>query len=316
MPPRPDVTAALRQRLLSGSHLGLIRSGERLPSVRDLAREFAVDNRTVLAAYRTLEREGLVELRQRSGIFFGPPAVAASHAGLTRQGEWARDVLLQGLSRGTPIPDVPGELARHFATVRLRGACIECNDDQIAALVSELSSDFGFDAKGYNVDELLADAGAASTLSEFDLIVTSPFHAGEVQELAVRVRKPWIAISYRSDVFAEIARLLPATPVYFVLTDKRFAAKLVKIYAATPGADHLHLVLQGRDDVDAIPLSAPTYLSRTARERLATHPLLDRVMPETRIFSSDSAREILTFLVRANVSAIEGPAERRAPNAR
>ncbi|MGI8498035.1 MAG: hypothetical protein ACR2OG_10705, partial [Gemmatimonadaceae bacterium] len=281
-----------------------------------LARELAVDNRTVLAAYRALEREGLVELRARSGVFFGPPSATTTAPGLTRQGQWALTVLLQGLERGTPVSEVPTVLARHSATVRLRGACIECNDDQIAALVAELSSDFGVDAKGYDVDALLADAGAASRLGESDLIVTTPFHAGEVQELAVRARVPWVAISYRADVFAEIARLLPSTSVYFVLTDERYAAKLGKIYAASPGADHLHLVLQGRDDVDAIPLGAPTYLSRTARERLAGHPILERVMPETRIFSAGSTREILTFIVRANALAMAGVGEAQAPSAR
>lgn len=300
---RHDIANALRQRLLSGSHLGLIRPGERLSSVRELAHEFGVDPRVVLAAYRVLEREGLVELRQRSGIFFGTPAGAPLEQ-LSQGAEWAVDVLLQGFAWGTPIPDVPARLARYLETVRLRGACIECNDDQIAALCAELKSDFGFDTVGQNVDDLLRAPSTPHELRAVDLLVTTPFHAGEVQELAERAGVPWIAVSYRADVFAEIARLLPTTPVFFVITDARFAAKLGKIYASSPGADNLRVVVLEREDVADIPSGAPTYVSRTARERLAGHPLLERVVPETRMFSPASARAILTFVVRANADAL------------
>lgn len=48
---------------------GGLRPGERLPSVRERAREEGVAPGTVVLAYRTLEGEGLVEARARSGYF-------------------------------------------------------------------------------------------------------------------------------------------------------------------------------------------------------------------------------------------------------
>ncbi len=306
MAQRHDLANALRQRLLSGMHLGLLRSGERLPSVRDLAAEFGVGPRAILAAYRELEREGLVELRQRSGIFFG---MRGRSVRTTRDGElspfaaWALDVAHQGFALGSTIPDLLPELGRLLTTVRVRVAGVECNDDQIAALAAALGSDFGLDAVGLNVDDMLSST--PPSLSGVRLLVTTPFHAGEVQELAARAQTPWLAISYRADVFAEIARLLPTMPVYFVVTDPRFSAKLRKIYASSPGAMNLRIIELRDVGGIGIPDGAPAFVSRTARERMAGHPILDRVMPETRLISDDAAREILSFIVRANVGALD-----------
>jgi GntR family transcriptional regulator len=48
---------------------GALRPGERLPSVRELARELAVNQNTVLRVYERLAAEGLVEMRHGQGTF-------------------------------------------------------------------------------------------------------------------------------------------------------------------------------------------------------------------------------------------------------
>jgi GntR family transcriptional regulator len=54
--------------------------GERIPSVRDLARSLAVNPLTVAKAYTELEREGLIETRRGVGTFVaqGRPRLAYS----------------------------------------------------------------------------------------------------------------------------------------------------------------------------------------------------------------------------------------------
>jgi hypothetical protein len=59
----------------------------------------------------------------------------------------------------------------------------------------------------------------------------------------------------------------------------------------------------GRDDLTHIPRDAPTYVTRAARRRLTDAALLARVVPESRVFATESARELLTFLVQANMRA-------------
>jgi DNA-binding transcriptional regulator YhcF (GntR family) len=297
---RTALVDALRQRFLSGLHLGLLLPGQRLPSIRELAAELNVDRRTVLAAYRELEREGLVELRPRSGIFFAPGTSGALPARVESLERWSIGVLLDAVTRGLSVPRFRELLGAHTDTRDLRVGCIECNDDQTAALCAEVRSEFGLETDAFDVDELLDDRTLSRTLAREDLLVTTPFHGGEVQELAARARKPWIVVSYRVDVFAEIAQLLPRGPVYFVVTDPRFARKLTSIYASIDPGRHLHVLLAGADDLRGIPSDAPIYVSRTARARLGDDALLARVSSEMRLLARESIREILTFLVTTN----------------
>ena len=48
---------------------GILRAGERLPSVRRLAQEQRVSISTAVQAFRQLEMRGLVEARPQSGFF-------------------------------------------------------------------------------------------------------------------------------------------------------------------------------------------------------------------------------------------------------
>lgn len=46
-----------------------LRAGDRLPSVRELARELAVNQNTILRVYERLVGEGLLEMRHGQGTF-------------------------------------------------------------------------------------------------------------------------------------------------------------------------------------------------------------------------------------------------------
>ena len=48
---------------------GALRPGDQLPSIRPLAEELVINANTVAKAYRELEREGVVELRQGARAF-------------------------------------------------------------------------------------------------------------------------------------------------------------------------------------------------------------------------------------------------------
>ena len=50
---------------------GALRPGERLPSVRALARDVAVNQNTILRVYERLEAEGLIERRHGDGTYVG-----------------------------------------------------------------------------------------------------------------------------------------------------------------------------------------------------------------------------------------------------
>lgn len=69
----------LADRMRRQIHRGVLRAGERLPSLRRLGRDQRISLATAVEAYQQLEREGLVEARERSGYYVrsAPAAVPA-----------------------------------------------------------------------------------------------------------------------------------------------------------------------------------------------------------------------------------------------
>ncbi|MBA3317498.1 MAG: GntR family transcriptional regulator [Gemmatimonadales bacterium] len=298
---RADIADLIRQRVFSGLHVGSLAAGQRLPSVRELAQELGADPRVVMAAYRELEREGLVEVRARSGIFVPPEGI---HRQLRRRtADWMVNVLIDGLQRGVSARDFPGRVREVLETVRLRAACIECNHDQINSLCGELHDDYGFDATGIDTFELQAHGTPPGDVQQADLLVSTPFHVIEVRPVAAQLGKPFIIANLQVDYFADAAQRLQEGPVYFVVTDPRFEHKLRSIYSPTSGAEGLHVLIVGRDDIDRIPEDAPTYVTRLARDRLSGRRLPGRLIPEVRAFSPETSRQLFSFVVQANLAA-------------
>ena len=54
--------------------IGALRPGDQLPSIRPLAEELVVNPSTIAKAYRELEHEGVIELRQGAGAFVSDKA--------------------------------------------------------------------------------------------------------------------------------------------------------------------------------------------------------------------------------------------------
>jgi GntR family transcriptional regulator len=86
---------------------GELRSGDPLPSVRRLAGKLRVNPATVVQAYRALEAEGFVEMRQGSGTFVLD--VGASRRDVER-GDQARhlvrNLLAEAGRRGLSTQDI------------------------------------------------------------------------------------------------------------------------------------------------------------------------------------------------------------------
>ncbi len=67
----------LRDRVVVLMLEGVLKEGEALPSVRQVATEYRLNPLTVLKAYQQLADEGLVEKRRGLGMFVAPGAGAA-----------------------------------------------------------------------------------------------------------------------------------------------------------------------------------------------------------------------------------------------
>jgi len=300
---RDGIAELLRGRILRGLHSRALASGDRLPSARELGAEFDIDHRVVLAAYRELAAEGLVELRQRGGIY-----VARRDDTLipTPGVEWMVETLLQGLGREVPIVEFHDWFRRAVGTLRLRAAVVQGSRDQIAGMCRELFDDYGLEATGLDVANLAEpSAEVLSDLRRTDLLVSTPGYETLVRRLGERVGVPVVIADVRPDLLGGEWRMLLRQPVYVVVSDERFVTVLEKFFAeVASAAENLRILIVGRDDVAAIPSAAPVYLTRAAMDLLAGAPIGGRIVPSARVFSAQAARDLVSYIVRANIDAL------------
>lgn len=106
-----QIAARLRMAIASGE----LRSGDGLPSVRQLSSRLRVNPATVVQAYRELEVDGLVSTRQGSGTFV--QEVAADRRRLDRQKEARRlvsDLLARAASLGITAAELQDAIEREL----------------------------------------------------------------------------------------------------------------------------------------------------------------------------------------------------------
>src|SRR5271156_5722790 len=63
------ITRQIADQIRAQCASGILRPGQQLPSVRDLARQLAVNQNTILRVYEKLTAEGLLERRHGAGTF-------------------------------------------------------------------------------------------------------------------------------------------------------------------------------------------------------------------------------------------------------
>jgi hypothetical protein len=98
-----------------------------------------------------------------------------------------------------------------------------------------------------------------------------------------------------------VIRLLAERPVCFIGTDPRWAVKVREIWAREPGAERLQALTLGLNPLGSIPEEAALVVMPRARRLLAGNSLLERALPPHG-FSHDTGRQILSFLVQANLA--------------
>jgi GntR family transcriptional regulator len=86
--------------------VGTLRPEDPVPSVRELASDLMVNPRTVLQAYRELEREGVVYVRRGQGTFVAPEAQPRLHERRVLAEGVARRALLEARRNGLGVEEL------------------------------------------------------------------------------------------------------------------------------------------------------------------------------------------------------------------
>ncbi len=95
------ISRQIAHQIASLCAAGKLKPGERLPSVRELARDLGVNQNTILRVYERLSGDGLLEMRQGQGTFVADGARAnASPGQRTRLLDELRQIARQARSLG------------------------------------------------------------------------------------------------------------------------------------------------------------------------------------------------------------------------
>jgi GntR family transcriptional regulator len=101
---------------------GVLAPGDRLPSVRELAKTVAVNPNTIVRALEALEREGVIVRRQGAGCFIAEPTRDRTVKARRRQlEEMLASVVTEAFHLGFRGDEVRAALDAALATVNLEG---------------------------------------------------------------------------------------------------------------------------------------------------------------------------------------------------
>jgi DNA-binding transcriptional regulator YhcF (GntR family) len=307
-----NLVERLRDHVVGGLHRGTLHAGDRLEGVREIARRTGMNARAVAKAYRTLEAEGLVEVRGRSGVYVARQERRDGEI-LPETARWMAEVLVEAWRRMIKLPDFPGFISRYTESVRIRCAVVESVEDAVTAYRFELKEDWGlevysvfFDSKGMQREDNVLDFGRdlgrlMDDLQDADLIVTTSFYARAVQAAAEALGKPLVILTTHPEFEAAVRRRLDKGRLTAVVADPRCGERIRAIYDEAAGeADRIRVLLA--DDAAAVAEldpSEPVLLTRAAHERLGDLDLT-LLFPHSPSFSPDSARELAEVLIRFN----------------
>ena len=176
VPLHDQLLAQLELRILGGA----LSPGQRLPSVRALARRLGLHPNTVSAAYQDLEKAGQVELRRGAGVYVrkGAPASLEEARGLD---EMIRLALSAAFRQGHSGPAIRVAVERWLkAAPPERVVVVDPQRETIEIVSHEIRTALKVPAGGCTLEELEAEPSLLSGA----LAVTFPYHAPKVARLA------------------------------------------------------------------------------------------------------------------------------------
>lgn len=298
---RVPVTEQLRFQLELQILSGTLASGQRLPSVRALARRLGLHANTVGAAYRSLEATGRVRSRSGSGVYVEP--AGADAAPLDARAALRRE--LDALERAGHSRAALREAARGWleSPPPTRVAVVDRTREMAELLAHELAATLAAPVEAHALDALPAGEVLADRL-----LVTLPYHVG----LLARLRPGLPVESVRLSVPEACGRAVAALPAdSLVLAVSHAEAVFPFAQAVVHGlrGEELTLVTCVRGDVARWQTVAPNaaLVLADALSIAAVRAVRPRGCLEFRLLDPASAAPVAAHLAPALACAREAP---------
>jgi GntR family transcriptional regulator len=186
---------SLREQLQAQIILGIVsndvKPGQRLPSIRELARRHKIHSNTVSAAYRQLAKSGWVQVRKGSGVYARARAVEQPLQGKVELDRLISAFFKTTREKGFSQREIQEHLSRWFALQPPDHFLVVEPDPELRRiLVAEIEEATGWQANGVGLDdcksELLAGAAPLTLYSHAENVRAAL--PGDIELLTVRSR--------------------------------------------------------------------------------------------------------------------------------
>jgi PAS domain S-box-containing protein len=297
-----DVTERLRAGIAAALDLGYLCPGDRLPGTREAASVSGIDHRVISAAYRRLAAEGLVEVRSRRGpVVATPPAAEAEPLGETP--EWLAGVLEGAAQMQVRLPALGDLVRRWTASVPVRCLCVDGTEDGRAALMHEMTGQWGMECEAAAPEERGNQRELAAAIRASDLVVTTHFNVGAVRSLARMAGKPVVVAAARPDLVEAVEGALKRGPLTAVVADPAYAERL----RVMPNGERLRVVLAtDAAEVEVLSPDEAVLLTLAAQQKVKRS--LRLLAAPSHFVAPVDARALARVLIRANLSPARGRA--------
>jgi DNA-binding transcriptional regulator YhcF (GntR family) len=301
--PGAEARERLRERVLRAAHRGELRTGDRLPGVREAARALGVSTWAAARAYRELEEEGVVQRRARSGVYLAAlDELPAPPPGETAR--WLCDVLSQARQHLVRLPLLPDLIRRHTGAVALSCACVESDLDSRTALCAQMGRPFGLAPRPVAAGAVPSGdpGGVPDALRGADVWVTTPLHAPRLRAAARAWGKPLVVAALDAGVVAAVERRLEGgRGLTLACADPRFGERARALFG-----ERLRVVVVagGASAARELDPSEPLLLTTAARRRLG-EARLHLLVPRFPAYSAECARALTEVVVGLNLRAAD-----------
>ena len=239
-------TEKVREHLLTSLHLGRIKPGDRIMSVRRLAGLTGMNRKTVHRAYQALESEGFLLVRPGAGTYVAnETGVARSEDELMRSVNRCRgEAHALGLTPSAYADFVQSALNGGLAGLPI--AVVECNLEQIEMIGRDLREGLGVEPRPVLLADLLANPSGAVRGSW--TVVTTDCHRGEVEAAVRPVGVSVHRVALDADFPQTILRWAKARGVAIAVRDERFSRVFIRFLAQLGATDDV------LDNIRVVPL--------------------------------------------------------------
>jgi DNA-binding transcriptional regulator YhcF (GntR family) len=270
-----------REQLLTALHMGKLRAGDRLPSVRQMSQRSSINIKTAFSIYQRLKDEGYIELRTGSGAYVAD----IDRADLDQAYCFSVFRLIKSnLLAASQLKIDPlqySDVVRNFIEKpRLPSrqvAVVECNEEQVNLFAYEISKRLAVRVFPVLLDQLESpDQRTARSLARTDYFATTDYHFKQVKELAGQYGKKILQLRLNPAFLPELIEAARRGRVLMIVSDADFYPAFRQNLA------NLGISAAILDRITAVDISSPARIRAniTRAQSIYISPICDQRVRE------------------------------------